>query len=44
MMPSVSGTVTGVVSNSPVFDQWVKSTELTSFDLTCTFNSPSRGI
>lgn len=41
MMPSVSGTVMRGMSNSPVFDQWEKSSKLTSFDLTCTFDSPS---
>lgn len=41
MMPSVSGMVIRVMSNSPVFDQWEKSSKLTSFDLTCTFNSLS---
>lgn len=39
MMPSVSGTVMRVVSHSPAFDQWEKSSKLTLSDLTCTLDS-----
>lgn len=43
-MPSISGTVMRVMSTSPGFDQWEKSSTLTSFELTCTFDSLSSSI